>query len=154
MIWMYYIDIPCQFGKYTNNWGFPPYSYSVILLPLLLFQKSTQKSTNIQIGIGWKEYDRKQRCYKQVRSQSGGGTLYEPVNRNIEYQTLLELAKNKFFPKGKSVNGINMLERDFFLGNNQGLNFELEDHFVLDELGPKVKVYLYSRQVWFTFKSF
>lgn len=114
-----------------------------------------REKATINIGVGWKEFDQKQKCYKQVRSQSGGGTLSVPVNRNIEYISLLEICKEKFFPNGRSANGINMRSREFFLGNNQGMDFE--DSFNLSELykeNNKLKVYLHSKQVGTLLSSF
>ena len=125
----------------------------------VLFQRSTvrEKATKtiIGVGIGWKEYDAKQKCYKQVRSQSGGGTLFVRLNRNTDYISLLEICKEKFFPNGRSANGIETRSREFFLGSNQGMDFG--DSFNLSELykeNNKLKVYLHSKQVGTLLSSF
>ncbi|XP_041473057.1 uncharacterized protein LOC121422215 [Lytechinus variegatus] len=109
-------------------------------------QKCTRVREKLTIGVGWKEFG-KEKCYKQVRSQSGGGTISITVKRGISYRNLLDLCIDKFFPHGKSANGISTQTRNFFLGNNQGLS--LEENFVLDELykeNPKIRIYLHSKQ--------
>ena len=114
-----------------------------------------EKSATINIGVGWKEFEPKQKYYKQVRSHSGGGTLPVNVSRNSDYISLLEKCKHRFFPNGKSANGVELKNRDFFLGNNQGL--DLEGSFNLGEMykeNNKLKVYLHSKQVWTFLSSF
>lgn len=100
----------------------------------------------VTIGVWWKEFG-KEKYYKQVRSQSGGGTISITMKRCISYPNLLQLCKDKFFPDGRSANGISAQTRHFYLGNNQGLS--LKDNFLLDELykeNPKIKLYLHSKQ--------
>ena len=110
-------------------------------------KKKTSIREKVTIEIGWREYENKTKCYKQVRSQSGGGTLSLTVNRSINYHTLMELCKEKFFPNERSANGIRLQTREFYVGNNQDMSFE--DEFVFDELykeTPKLKLYLHSKQ--------
>ena len=111
-------------------------------------KKNRQINPNCRIELGWMNFCSKQRQYKQVRSQSGGGIVPVPMLRTAMYDEVLHKARDVFFPEGKSS-----------LGNSSNFNMHLsnyraqpvgEDEFPLSQfvkIGTKTKIYLCTKQV-------
>lgn len=68
-------------------------------------QKTPYRKSTRYINIGWLCANKKDNCYKHVRSGSGGGTRRKSVPRTTTCREILQLAKQLYFPNGVSKRG-------------------------------------------------
>lgn len=68
--------------------------------------QQTRKVKNTRmIEIGWLCMSKTEKRYKQVRARNGGGTRRVTIDKNSKCSEVLDMAKELFFPNGKSVRG-------------------------------------------------
>ncbi|KAJ8300870.1 hypothetical protein KUTeg_022389 [Tegillarca granosa] len=71
----------------------------------LIGNTNAAKSTRL-VELGWLDFDEKDKCYKQVKTKSGGGTRSVKVDKEANRDDILTLCQEKFFPNGMSKRGI------------------------------------------------
>ncbi|KAJ8314769.1 hypothetical protein KUTeg_006919 [Tegillarca granosa] len=71
----------------------------------LIGNTNAAKSTRL-VELGWLDFDEKDKCYKQVKTKSGGGTRSVKVDKEANMDDILTLCQEKFFPNGMSKRGI------------------------------------------------
>lgn len=63
------------------------------------------EKTSRKIDIGWIDYNKSEKDFKQVRIQNGGGTRHLSVSKDATRDDLLKIAVDLFFPGGESSKG-------------------------------------------------
>ena len=58
--------------------------------------------TDRRVELGWMDYVRKEKRYKQVKSANGGGTRHLTIEKEKTVEEIKILAENLFFPNGLS----------------------------------------------------
>ena len=81
----------------------------------LIGNKNALKTTR-RIEVGWLNYDKCTRTYKQVKVRGGGGTRHIKVEKDAKANDIIAIATDLFFPKGISK-----------VGTTQDYSFELRD---------------------------
>lgn len=90
--------------------------------------------------------------FTQVRACNGGGVTTIRLDRNSSYDSVLEAAKEVFFPNSVSLKHGSADVLDLHLANFRGHpikkdKFSLEDLY--QEAGSKLRIYLMSKpKVW------
>ncbi|XP_071817390.1 uncharacterized protein [Apostichopus japonicus] len=108
-----------------------------------------KKKAQVSIQLGWQHS--KIRCnlkqYTQVRAGNGGGVATIRLERTSSYNSVLERAKEVFFPNGISLKHGSADDLDLHLANFRGQGID-RDTFSVDDLyqeaGSKLRIYLMS----------
>ena len=99
-----------------------------------------------RIELGWLDFDNKIGDFRQVRTQSGGGTRSLNIPVSASQEDVIEVGKNLFFPDGRSKKGL-VGNFDFVLKDFQANNVKedtIEDMYTACRL-KMLRVYLCSR---------
>ena len=99
-----------------------------------------------RIELGWLDFDNKIRDFRQVRTQSGGGTRSLNIPVSASQEDVIEVGKNLFFPDGRSKKGL-VGNFDFVLKDFQANDVKedtIEDMYTACRL-KMLRVYLCSR---------
>lgn len=114
------------------------------------------KSTMKKVQLGWLHYDKKQVRYVAIQQSRGGGTREVSLPLDTSLYSILESAKQLFFPEGSSPFGL-IEDMETHLANYKQdiieditvndivLPFTLEGYLQATKL-PKVRLYLATKQ--------
>ena len=113
------------------------------------------KPATVSTHFVWYHFSEKERRYKQVRENSGGGNRVKVMKKSSNFQEIMTCAVNLFFPKGSSGSKkyISLMVYhlgDFALNKIEETNFTTLEEHMFDNGLSKIKFALMTKDFAFS----